>query len=338
MINIIRNIINNNRFERSYGFEDVAIKQQKNVCKSRLDVDISSEVIRGITRPVPLIASNMSTVVNSDFCIKLYNLGALGFMHRALHWNEYRDEVMEIAKWCDVVCASVGIGDDQFDLAKKLITHGANVIVIDIAHGFTDEVVHMAKLIKGYSNEIKIVVGNTINVDSAYEVNDYVDALKIGIAQGSGCETYQMTGCTEKQFSAVLKFKDAAKKLGLPVISDGGVKCPGDVVKALGCGASAVMAGQIFARCPESAAEVIEINGKNKKIYAGMASRYVMDMWKNGVKNGTCVEGKTVYLDVGESLDKLIERYSGALRSGLTYSGARDIKEFQRKCGFVLLK
>ncbi len=726
-ISFLKNLYYNNQFRRSFGFDDIAIKQQKNVCTSRLDADISSEVIRGISRPVPLIASNMSTVINADFYIKLYKLGALGFMHRALPEDEYFKQVYIIKEKCDLVCVSVGIGDRQFLLAKNLIIAGANVIVIDIAHGFSDYVVDIAKKIKNYSKSTKVVIGNTINVESAYAVNDYADALKVGIAQGcfaagtrilmsngyykniedvvygdmvinkngkpakvkksfctglkdtikidtsisigptyltadhklwvgdlnstskktiqsrgyaklldkqsktkpkkekyvwkeikdtqrdvllmpkriqfdlpktfdilikkrnggnylsgekyvteymltpsyelgyifgtflgdgnanchvqhiinknsgkvyssktgsinwsfgadendivkklsdcirvvfvkktaisktvrknvvivslyykpladflnrfgkrdkkrlpenllvsdgsylqglfdglidsdgtkenritfantslflielfnvlnyllygffpnntkqivktssimtqeqinnckpfyvsekiktgtkrltkdyqivkllkknsitvrqkvydleiddethsfiannaivhnSACETAIATGCTEKQFSTVLKFKKVSKKLGLPIISDGGTRNPADVVKAIGAGASAVMAGQIFARCPESAAEVVEIEGEKKKLYAGMSSRYVQDMWKGKLKPGTCVEGKVVYLKMGEPVDKFIERYSGAIRSGLTYSGARNIKDFQKKCQFI---
>jgi len=338
LLSLIKNIYNNNRFEQSYGFEDVAIKQQKNICVSRLDSNISSEVIRGINRPIPLIASNMSTVVNADFCIRLYELGALGFMHRALPEDKYLQEIDKIASRCDLVCASVGIGDDQFILAQKLIRHGANVIVIDIAHGFSDFVVEMAKKIKSFSKDTKVVIGNTINVQSAYEVDKYADALKIGIAQGSGCETFMMTGCTEKQFSAVLKFKKVSRKLGLPIVSDGGIKIPSDVVKAIGAGATSVMAGQVFARCPESAATEFEVEGVKKKIYAGMSSRYVQEMWRGGLKPGTCVEGKTLYLDMGEPLENLLERYGGAIRSGLTYSGSNNIKDFQKKCKFILIK
>jgi len=630
IFSFVKNLYYNNRLERTYGFDEVAIKQKKNVCTSRLDADISSEVIRGIVRPVPLIASNMSTVVNSDMCNKLYDLGALGFMHRALPEEEYLQEINRIADKCRVVCASVGVGDSQFKLAKKLIKNGANVIVIDIAHGFSDAVVNIAKRIKSFSKNTKVVVGNTINVESAYEVDKYVDALKVGIAGGcfaagtrilmsnglyknienivvddiiinqygkparvkrsfstgyktilsvksslcnkstlvtkdhlyftengwkeineisstllfpknidfdmpkdftlyidknkeeavvvkptyssgylfgsalsknvriskrtyritwniekesmyivkelidsilmffqnsikiyirtigkyiavsvydkclhkiiesfenkslpqnlfvnndlyleglvdsicdfarygnsqnmseiygiaeynlsgflpgsvsknekylqsvsfsknciaetvevydleiddnshsfiannaivhnSACETAMMTGCTEKQFSVCLKFQKVSKKLGLPIISDGSIKFPADVVKAIGAGASSVMGGQIFARCPESAAEIVEIDGEKKKLYAGMASRYVQEKWRGGLNPGTCVEGKTVYLNMGEPVANLIERYSGALRSGLTYSGAKDISDFQKKCEFILIK
>jgi len=338
MLNFLKNIYNNNRFAISYGFENIAIQQQKNLCSSRLITDISSEIIRGVKIPIPLIASNMSTVVNSDFYIKIHNLGGFAFLHRAFIESDYIEETKKIARQCKWVACSIGIGDDQIELSENLIRNGCNIIIIDIAHGFNDRVLEVAKKVKEFYPQTKVVIGNTINSDFAYKVDKYSDALKVGVAQGLACETYNMTGCTEKQFSAILKFRKVSKKLQLPIIGDGGIREPGDFVKAIAGGSNAVMAGSIFARCPESAAETTDVNGICKKIYAGMSSRYVQTKWKNGVKSGTCVEGKTVYLDIGESVEKLLERYSGALRSGLTYSGARNIIEFQNKCKFVLLK
>lgn len=317
--------------EISLGFENVAIKQKKNICQSRLDVEISSEIIRGIQRPIPLIAANMSTVCNADFCIKLYNIGALGIMHRADSDDKIIEEIRKISKHCDIVASSIGIGNDQFDLAKKFIDNGSNVVVIDIAHGFSDQVINLARSIKKYSKETKVIVGNVVNEEFVNEVCDFADAIKVGIAQGFACDTKNTAGCTEKQFSAVLKFKHLSKMHGIPIISDGGIREPADFVKAIGAGANSVMAGKIFASCPESAAEIVD----GKKLYAGMASKYVHKKWKGQRKNGTCYEGSTRLLDIGEPVHDLVEKYSGALRSGITYAGGFDIKSFQNNVEFV---
>jgi len=135
-------------WEVSLGFEDVAIKQKKNKCKSRLDVDVESEVIKGVFRPIPMIASNMSTVCNSDFCILLHKLGALGVMHRAAPEEILFDEVEKIAKEVPDVAASIGVGESQIELAKQLIIRGCNIIFIDIAHGYSDEVINTGRLVK----------------------------------------------------------------------------------------------------------------------------------------------------------------------------------------------
>lgn len=319
----------------SLGFDDVAISQNKNICTSRLDVNIKSEAIKGIWLKTPMIASNMSTVCNSDFIIALNKLGAMGIMHRATNEEEILDEIEKISKECQYVAASIGIGNNQFDFAKKLIKNGTNIICIDVAHGYNDMSIQLGKKIKLYDNNVKIIIGNVVNPNIIYEVYDFADAIKIGIAQGFVCETKNTAGCTEKQFSAVYKFKHLSKEFGIPVISDGAIREPADFVKSIGAGANSIMAGKIFAACPESAAAEINIEGHIKKIYAGMSSRYVQNVWKGGLKKGTCSEGGIKYLDIGESVQNLLERYSGALKSGITYGGANDIGSFQKNVRFV---
>jgi IMP dehydrogenase len=321
-------------FPQSLGFDDVALLQNKNVCLSRLDAHTKSEVFRGVYREVPLIASNMSSVVNADFCIKLYELGALGVMHRAASDDMLSSEVNKISQKCDIVCASVGIGDDQMLLCKKLVNAGANVIFVDVAHGYSDFVIEMGKNIKKEFG-VKVVLGNTINENMIYETYEFVDALKVGIANGLSCKTKNTASCNEKQFSSIYKFRELAKEFSVPIIGDGGIREPADFVKSISAGANSAMAGSIFAKCPESAAKIVEIDGQRKKVYAGMASREVQEEWKNGVKRGTCTEGKITYLELGEPIENLLDRYTGALRSGITYSGGRNIIDLQKLARFV---
>lgn len=322
--------------EESIGFENISFKQKKNICKSRLDVKTNSEIFRGVNTEIPLIASNMSTVINSNFYNIIHKNGAFAFLHRALAVSDYLKEISNI-KENQYRAVSIGIGNDQYELAKLLIKNGANVILIDIAHGYCDPVIELGRRLKKEYPHIKIVVGNTTNVDMMYEVDDFADAVKVGIAQGFACETKNTAGCTEKQFSCVLKFKEVSKKLGLPIISDGGTREPADVVKALAAGANSVMAGSIFASCSESAAKEQLINGVKKKLYAGMASEHVQNEWKGGLKPGTCSEGGVRYLEQSGSVNELLDRYQGAIRSGITYSGAIDIKSLQEKVEFIKL-
>lgn len=334
---IDRALLDLQNLETSIGFEDVAIKQNKNICKSRLDANIESEVVRDIKIDVPLIAANMSSVVNADFCIQLRKLGALGILHRADTEENIVESVKKVAKECDITAASVGVGESQLELAKKIIQAGGNIICIDIAHGYSDTVIQLAKDIKKYSKGTKVIVGNTTNPGLLIECiyAGCADAIKIGLASGYSCSTKNTAGCFEKQFSAVYKFKYLAKHYGMPIISDGGIREPADFVKAIGAGANAVMAGSIFARCPESAAQVVRVNDKLKKEYFGMASALAQEKWKGGLKSGTCAEGVVKYLDMGESVESLLERYAGALRSGITYAGGNDICSFHKKAKFI---
>ena len=319
---------------KSLAFSDVAIMQGKNVCNSRSDANTRSEFVRGGELTTPIVAANMSAVTDAKFCNLLGSLGALGVLHRA--WPLASEYILEASKldgrWR---AASVGAGPDQVKLATTLVDAGVNVIVIDIAQGYSPSVIKTGQEIKRLHPDVKLVVGNTINTELMYEVESFADAVKVGIAQGSVCETKNTAGSTMKQWSAVSNFKEVSRKLGLPIISDGSIKEPADFTKAIAAGANSVMAGRIFARCPESAAETVEVNGELKKMYFGMASREAQRRWRGGLKKGTCPEGKTDLIPLGESASDLITRYSGALKSGMTYAGADNVTTFQRVVKFI---
>lgn len=174
---------------RSYSFSQVAIIQKENICQSRLDAKIEGEVIRGIVRPIPLIAANMSTVVNADFCVLLYRLGGLGVMHRAFKDNnEYIKEVAKIAEQCPVVAASVGIKKSDYFLVEQLIRlGGANIIFVDIAHGYSKFALRMCEHIKLLHPTVRVVAGNTVNPDMLTMFHHCIDAIKIGIGGGNSC-------------------------------------------------------------------------------------------------------------------------------------------------------
>jgi IMP dehydrogenase/GMP reductase len=322
-------------FEQSYGFDDIGIIQKKNICESRLDVDIKSEIIRGVYRPIGLIASNMSTVINPDFYKQIYALGAFSILHRAYpDYNSRIDEIIRIKKDCEWVATSVGIDNQELEIATLLIKAGANILTIDIANAYCDRAIELGRFLKKNYPHCKIVIGNTANIGLLEESADFADGVKLGIANGFACETKFMTGCNEKQFSTVLKFKERSKELGIPVISDGAITKPADYVKSIAAGANSAMAGAIFCRCPESSGETVEIAGKLKKVYAGMSSRFVQEHWR-GMKKGICPEGTIKYLDIGEPVESLLLRYSGALKSAISYAGGSDIRSFQDNVEFV---
>lgn len=315
----------------SLGFDDVLIKQLPNVCTSRSEVNTSSEVIRGVNLRVPLIASNMSTVTNAEFCIALERLGSMGVLHRAAPADWLVAETKKMSSCMEWVSVSVGVGETQFDLCRQLVRAGANIIFIDIAHGYSDAVISLGKRIRREFPTVKIVLGNTTNPNMVPDVFSFADALKVGIGTGLACTTKNTAGCHEKQFTAVHKFRQLSKTFGLPIISDGGIREPSHFTKAIAAGASSVMAGSIFARCPESAAEIVD----GRKLYAGMASEHVQRLWRGGLKPGTCAEGKVVMLKLGAPASELIPTYEGALRSGITYVGAKDVEGLQENVQFI---
>jgi IMP dehydrogenase/GMP reductase len=323
----------------SLDFDDISLQQGKCKLLSRLDADISSEIMRGIRIEVPIISSNMKAVTDSNMAILMRKAGALGILHRAQPKEEYLQEVRRVAKECDLVAVSIGVGESQFDLCKELVFCGANIITIDIAQGYADTVIDLGRKIKTEMPHVKIIVGNVINPDFLFEVADYADAVKSGIAGGSVCETKNTAGCYQKQATTILQMTDIAKHLGLPLISDGSIKECSHFSKAIALGASSVMMGNVLARCEESSGEVVEIDGVRKKVFSGMSSRRIQEEWHNRkLRKGICPEGRTTYIDIGEPLVDVIERYAGALRSCISYSGATDIESLQRLAKFYRFK
>ena len=316
----------------SLGFEDIAIRQKKAIVTSRSHIQVSCEIIRGITLDIPFIASNMSTVTNEEFCILLEKLGSLGVLHRAAPDDQLCEWTKNISKINNNVAVSVGTGVSQFKLAQTLIRNGANIIFIDVAHGYCDPVIDIGCKIKKFASDVKIVLGNTTHPGLFQEAAEIADAIKVGIAQGFACETKNTAGVTEKQFSAIQRCSLASQTYGVPIISDGGVREPADLVKAIAAGASCVMSGKVFAACPESAAPMDVDSGR--KIYAGMASRYVQNKWHGHVKNDA-PEGGVRMLPLGESAESLLKRYAGALKSGISYAGAKDIESLKNNVEFI---
>jgi IMP dehydrogenase/GMP reductase len=328
------------KYPVSLKFEDVAAVQGTEAAISRNHIDLTTELCRGIYTQIPLIPANMSTVCDASICSIMSQIGGIGILHRA--WKSTEDYLAEVSKINGVknyenrvstLCASVGLGFEQLELAKILIQNGVKVIVIDVAHGFTEEIKLMCYAIRRYSKETKIIVGNVSNPASIEFYDKVADGVKVGLSNGSVCETRNTTGIIENQFSAIEKCAKRAKELGMPIISDGGVREAQDMVKAIGIGTNTVMAGKIFAACPESPAPVA--NGK--KLYSGMSSRAVQESWRGKVSNN-CPEGKTIELDIGEPVKDLVNRYCGALRSSISYTNSQNIKEFQEKVKFVIAK
>lgn len=322
-----------NDMELSLGFENVSIKQKKCIVRSRSEIDTTSEIIKGIFRPVPMIASCMDTVTNADFCNLLDHHGALGILHRAfVNDSHYVSECSKLlGEWR--ACA-IGVSNHDFELSEMLVRAGANILVFDVAHGYSDHAIEFGRKLKNKFPHIKLVIGNTNNVGLLEETYDFADGVRLGVSNGAACQTSNTAGCREKQFSVVLKHKKLSREYGVPVISDGSIKEPADFTKAVGSGANSVIAGRIFAACPESAARVEIVNNQPKKVYSGMSSRQTQEHWLGKVKND-CPEGKTMYLDIGEPLPALLNRYMGALRSGISYAGGKDIKSFQNVVEFV---
>jgi IMP dehydrogenase len=255
------------------------------------------------------------------------------------HPNACKDEQGRLR-----VAAATSVGDSGFDRAERLIDAGADVIVVDTAHGHSALVLDQVRRIKRQSNAVQVVGGNVATADGTKALIDAgADAVKVGIGPGSICTTRVVAGVGVPQFTALLEAVEVAKKSDIPVISDGGIRYSGDLAKALAAGADCVMLGSLLAGTDESPGEVFLYQGRSYKAYRGMGSigamargsadRYFQQEIRDALKlvpEG--IEGQVPYKGpVSSVLHQLI----GGLRASMGYTGARTLAEFQARAEFI---
>ncbi len=238
-----------------------------------------------------------------------------------------------------LVGAAVGITADVLDRVEALVQAGVDVITLDSAHGHSKGVIESVKKIKKAYKNLPVIAGNVATAEGAKALASAgADAVKVGVGPGSICTTRIVTGCGAPQLTAVMEASEALKKLGIPVIADGGIRYTGDVVKALAAGASTVMAGSVFAGVEESPGETIIFEGRKFKSYRGMGSieamqegskdRYFQDVEddiKKLVPEG--IVGRVPYKGL---LSEVVHQFIGGLRAGMGYCGAKDINTLQK--------
>jgi IMP dehydrogenase len=242
-----------------------------------------------------------------------------------------------------IVGVAVGVRPDDMDRAAACVDAGADVLVVDIAHGHSDHTIDMVrKLKKRFS--IPVIAGNVASPEGVCDLAEAgADAVKVGVGAGSICITRIVTGFGVPQLTAVAECAEMGRKMNVPIIADGGVRTSGDVVKALAAGASTVMVGSMLAGTDESPGAPVVRDGRRYKIVRGMASlsaniqRKAMEKdeisdeeWSEVVPEG--VEAVVPYRGgVSDILHQLV----GGLKSGLSYAGARSIEELWDLAEFI---
>ena len=241
-----------------------------------------------------------------------------------------------------IVGAAIGVGKDLNDRAKKLAAAGVDVFVLDSAHGDSKGVVEAVKLIKKEYPSIDVVAGNVATAAGAKSlIKAGADAIKVGVGPGSICTTRIIAGVGVPQLSAVLDVVSVAGDI--PVISDGGVRFSGDIVKAIGAGADSVMLGSVFAGTEEAPGEVELFQGRSFKTYRGMGSISAMSKRTDGNRY---LQGEDIDTDklVPEGIEgrvpfrgwlkDVVFQLEGGLRQGMGYTGSKNIEELKSKVQF----
>lgn len=241
------------------------------------------------------------------------------------------------------VAAASTVGDAGFERTEALIAAGADVVVIDTAHGHSKAVADAVLRAKKISNAVQIIAGNVATAEATRALIDAgADAVKVGIGPGSICTTRIVAGVGVPQLTAIEDCANAAAASGVPIIADGGIKFSGDFAKALAAGASTAMMGSMFAGTEESPGEVFLYQGRSYKAYRGMGSLGAMargsaDRYfqKDAAADKLVPEGIEGQVPYKGALGPIIHQMVGGLRAAMGYVGARTVAELHAKAQFV---
>ena len=240
------------------------------------------------------------------------------------------------------VGAAVGVGPDEVDRARALVEARVDLLVVDTAHGHSAGVMDMVKTLRKAFPGVDLAAGNVATEQGAEDLMKLgVDAVKVGIGPGSICTTRVVTGVGVPQVTAIAQCALAARRHGIPLIADGGIKFSGDITKALAAGASSVMIGSLFAGAEESPGETILYQGRTFKAYRGMGSIGAMRRgsadryFQEATEDKLVPEGIEGMVPHKGSMQGLMPQLVGGLRAGMGYCGARDIETLRREARFI---
>ena len=315
----------------------------------RFQKDMSRPVTEVMTKENLVIAPEGTTLVKAEEILQNYKIEKLPVVDKDGRLSgliTFKD-IQKFKNFPDAckdehgrlrVGAAVGVTADTLERVEALVKAGVDVIAIDTAHGHSKGVIDKLKEVKSKFPNLQVIVGNVATGDGAKALADAgADAVKVGIGPGSICTTRIIAGVGVPQLYAVYECAQALQGTGVPVIADGGIKHTGDIAKAIGAGASSIMAGSLFAGVEESPGETIIYEGRKFKSYRGMGSieameqgskdRYFQDV-EDDIKK-LVPEGIVGRVPFKGTLAEVMYQYIGGLRASMGYCGAKNIEALQ---------
>jgi IMP dehydrogenase len=319
---------------RAYTFDDVALVPQFNNVPSRTEPNLETWLTHSRKMQMPILAANMDSVIGEELADVLLEHGSVPIFHR---FTTGQMQEVWVKKYSEKTFVSLGIKQESLTIAQRLLDLGALGVCIDVAHGHSDKMFRLIEELKKSHPTKEIIAGNVCTAMAYHDlVNAGADAVKVGVGPGAACTTRMVTGFGVPQFTAIQECALIAEKLRIPLIADGGIRNSRDVVLALAAGASSVMIGKLFALTTESAAlKRLDSDGYMEAKYRGQASEDFQNDFYGALKQHTVAEGIDFWAKVSGTAHELIHLLLGGIRSGLTYGGARNVKELQRKAEFV---
>lgn len=316
-------------------FDDVLLVPAYNNYESRRLVDTTVTDRSGkLTLSLPVMSSNMDTITESGMANFMTSKGGLGVLHRFMTVEE---NVAEFKRCDSKTFVSIGCSDKELERAEALRDAGAMYFCIDVAHAHAKYVGQTIKKLRQLLPDACIMAGNVATYAGAdYLASCGADIIKAGVGGGSVCSTRIKTGYGIPMLTCI---QDCAR-IDRSVVADGGIRTPGDIVKALAFGADFVMIGGMLSGTAVTPGEPItKEDGSKVKAYRGMASREAQEdfMGVGGMHEWKTAEGVATEVPYRDDQDGILGDIIGGLRSGMTYAGASTIKELQRKLDYVVV-
>ncbi len=310
-------------------FDDVLLEPQASDLLSRSEV--STGVLVGkLSLRIPIISANMDSVTGLEMCKAMAEVGGFGIRHRYSSHEDIKKDMVALLNNSTEPVPSIGVNGPELDFAKDLFHLGVRSVCVDVAHGDSSLAADMVYACRNMGFDT-VIAGNVATSAGALRLyNAGANVVKVGIGPGSVCTTRLVTGHGVPQMTAIMNVAKAAN-MKFSVIADGGMKTPGDVVKALAAGADAVMLGSMLSGTSETPGEET-VDGL--KLYRGMASAEAQLEFRGKVGNGTA-EGEVAYIVSKGPVANVIAEIMGGIRSGCSYSGAHDLHQLRKNAIFV---
>lgn len=317
----------------AFTFDDVLLIPAYNHYESRRLVDISMTDRTGrLTLGLPVLTANMDTITEAGMANFIGSKGGMGVLHRFM---SIADNVAEFKKCQHSAFVSVGCSDAELERAQALRDAGAEYFCIDVAHAHAKYVGKTLKNLRKLLPNACIIAGNVATYAGAdFLASCGADIIKVGIGGGSVCSTRIKTGFGVPTLTSV---KECAR-IDRSIIADGGLRTAGDVVKALAFGADFVMLGGMFAGTGVTPGKVVtKDDGSQVKMYRGMASSEAQADFMGVMPDWKTAEGVATEVPYRPVEEAIVADIIGGLRSGLTYGGAANIRELQRKLNYTII-
>jgi len=318
-------------------YDDVLLCPQYSDIKTRTEIDISVDLERGLSLEVPILASPMDTISEFEMASSLSTAGGAAVIHR---YNTIADQarIVMAAKELQpqglTVGAAVGVSGDYLNRAAVLSALDVDFICVDVAHGHHISMKEaLAALRSLLGDEVHLMAGNVATLDGVNDLADWgADSVRCNIGGGSICSTRIQTGHGMPGLQTIIDCAQTDRDV--KIIADGGIRNSGDMVKAFAAGADVVMCGSLFAGTAETPGEIMEDQaGHRWKIYRGMASKEAQIDWRGKYSSFEGVSSRVPYR--GKIVD-IVEDLCRGIKSGFSYSGARNLAEFQAKSKFIM--